>query len=66
MTRWRCLPPALFEGYLDIGWSGYAPTDTLTLTIPQQSLDFTYVVAPKPAAMSLSLMVLAGARIRRI
>ncbi len=55
----------LFEGYLDIGWSGYAPTDTLTLTIPQQSLDFTYAAVPEPGAIGALLVALALAAVRR-
>ena len=47
-------PLAIAEGSLRIAWSSYSPTDTLTVTIPQQSVDVTYVTAvPEPTTLAL-------------
>lgn len=43
----------IFEGYLHIDWSGYGPDDTFSLTIPQNSIDLTYVSVPEPGAAAL-------------
>ncbi len=52
-----------YESYLHIEWTGFSPTDTLTLTIPQNSVDVTYL--PEPATGLLAIAALAGFRARR-
>ena len=49
----------IYSGYLHLDWSGYSPTDTLTVSIPQGSIDTTYVPVPEPGVVSL--MFAAGA-----
>ena len=41
------------DGYLHLDWSGYNPTDTLTLSIPQNSIDVAYQPIPEPGTMAL-------------
>ncbi len=47
----------LFEGYLNIEWSGYSPTDTFSINV--NSIDITYVPEPglMPLAIALSLLL---------
>lgn len=57
-----------FQGYLHLDWTGYSPTDTLTVTIPQDSIDLTYAAVPEPSAMFLAVTaysISAGLRRRR-
>jgi hypothetical protein len=42
---------AFIDGYLHLDWTGYNPGDTLTLSIPQNSIDITSV--PEPGAIAL-------------
>jgi hypothetical protein len=48
-----------FEGYLHIDWTDFSPTDTFTISIPQNSLDFTYVPVPEPSMLTLALIGMA-------
>ena len=55
-----------FEGYVYIGWSNYSPTDTLSVTIPSNSIDIMYVAVPEPAIVcALPLLLLFGRGKRR-
>jgi hypothetical protein len=47
----------LFQGYLHIDWTGFNPTDTFSISIPQNSIDITYI--PEPNSCSLALIALA-------
>jgi len=49
----------VFEGYLHLDWSGFSPTDTLSLDIPQNSIDITYQPVPEPGAIQLALVAFA-------
>jgi hypothetical protein len=53
-----------YQGYLNIQWTGYAATDTLTLTIPQNSID-TVVSTPEPFGAPFALAALRLRRARR-
>jgi len=60
-----------FEGYLRFEWSGYGPEDTFSLTIPQNSIDITYVSVPEPStamlvALGSTLGLLIYARGRKV
>ncbi len=55
----------IFEGYLNLDWTGFSPTDTLSLTIPQNSIDFTYRAVPEPGALQLTLLAFAVLQIWR-
>ena len=61
-------PAFLFGGFweadINFVWQNYSPTDTLTLTIPDDSLDVTLSPVPEPAA-AFSLMAPAMAWLRR-
>jgi len=59
----RAAYSALFECYLHIEWTGYGPTDTLTLTIPHDSVDVTYV--PQPTSALLTIAAIALSRVQR-
>ncbi len=50
-----------FESYVHLDWTGYSPTDTLTISIPQNSVDVTYVPAPEPGSVSLAACCALGA-----
>lgn len=45
-----------FSGFLHVDWTGFSPTDTFTITIPENSIDFT--VVPEPSAMLLMIAAL--------
>ena len=47
----------IFQGYLHIDWAGFNPTDTFSISIPQDSIDITYI--PEPNSCSLALIALA-------
>jgi hypothetical protein len=44
------------EADIDLHWINYSPTDTLTLTIPENSFDITYGAVPEPAATSVLML----------
>ncbi len=44
-----------FDGYLHIEWTGFSPTDTFSISIPQNSIDITYVPVPEPSILALAL-----------
>jgi hypothetical protein len=48
----------IFQGYLHLDWSGFSPTDTLTVSIPQNSIDITLTPAPEPGVLPLTLTAL--------
>jgi hypothetical protein len=54
-----------FEGYLHIDWSGFAPTDTFSIHIPENSIDVTYLPAPEPASLALTVTGLTFLLARR-
>lgn len=50
-----------FSGYLHINWTGYSPTDTFSINIPQNSIDVTYLAVPEPNLMlALAASLFAG------
>ncbi len=55
------------EGYLHFDWTGFSPTDTLTVSIPQNSIDITLTPAPEPGTLALALTaaVLVGFRLKK-
>jgi hypothetical protein len=47
-----------FDGYLHLEWTGFSPTDTFSISIPQNSIDVTYI----PLSFSPQLTItLSGA-----
>jgi hypothetical protein len=48
-----------YSSYLHFDWSGYAPTDTFSLTVPPNSVDVTYIPEPLAAAVTAPLAVTA-------
>jgi len=44
-----------FQGYLHIDWTGYSPTDTFSISVPQNSIDVTYHAVPEPTALHVTL-----------
>jgi hypothetical protein len=43
----------IFSGYLHVNWTGYSPTDTFSISVPQDSIDITYV--PEPGVVLIAL-----------
>jgi hypothetical protein len=57
-----------FAGYLLIDWTGFSPTDTFTINVPQNSIDVTFLSVPEPNALLLALIcvpVICARRLRR-
>ncbi len=54
-----------FDGYLHIDWAGFSPTDTLSISIPQNSIDITYVPVPEPSILALTLTGITFMLVRR-
>ena len=50
----------IFQGYLYIDWTGFSPTDTLSISIPQ--IEVTYV--PEPSTIQLALVAFVVLQIR--
>lgn len=49
-----------YELSLEIHWTNFAPTDTLTLTIPDHSLDLTAATVPEPSALAVLVAAIAA------
>ena len=49
-----------FSGYLHINWTGYSPTDTFSINIPQNSIDVTYLAVPEPTTFILMILAAVG------
>ena len=43
-----------YTAYLQLDWEGFAPTDTLTFNIPQNSVDVTVGPVPEPMGVSVA------------
>jgi hypothetical protein len=54
-----------FEGYLHIDWAGFSPTDTFSISIPQNSIDITYVPEPSSCGFALLAFALSFSRLGR-
>jgi hypothetical protein len=62
-------PPFLYGGFweaeISFIWQNYSPTDTLTLTVPENSFDVTLSPVPEPAAASILMLPIMGLLRRR-
>jgi hypothetical protein len=54
----------LYTAYLQLDWENYAPTDTLTFNIPQNSVDVTVGPVPEPVSVGI-LCISAGSLLLR-
>ena len=53
-----------YVAYLQLDWENYAPTDTLTFDIPQNSVDVTLVPVPEPVGASVIAATAGGLSLR--
>ncbi len=54
-----------FEGYLHIDWAGFTPTDTFSISIPQNSIDISFVPEPSSCGLALVGFALSLTRLSR-
>jgi hypothetical protein len=52
-----------FEGYLNIEWSGFSPTDTFSIDV--NSIDISYLPAPEPSTLGLLAVGVGALLVRR-